>query len=56
MMIFYIFVPILTQVECEEFERKNDCLTYVSSILGDKYNPDLCVYDNLKWTTDVDQK
>merc|ERR1712062_665799 len=55
-MIFYIFVVILTQVECEEFERKSECLNHVSSILGDTFNPDLCVYVNLKWTTDVDQK
>ena len=57
MLIFYILILYLTQVECyKEFQAKNECLNYVSDILGDSSNPDLCVYRNLKWTSDVDQK
>ena len=57
MLIFYILILCLIQVECyKEFQTKNECMDYVSSILGDSPNPDLCDYRNLKWTSDVDQK
>ena len=56
MLLFSILILCLTHVECKKFDAKSECLNHVSSILGDTFNPDLCVYVNLKWTTDVDQK
>ena len=58
MLIFYILILCLTQVECyKDFQTKNECMDYVSSILGDSpNNADMCDYRNLKWTSDVDQK
>ena len=56
MLLFSILILCLTHVECKKFDAKSECLNHVSSILGDTFNSDLCVYVNLKWTTDVDQK
>ena len=54
MLILYLFALFVAQVECEkEFLQKNECLNYISSILGDSFNDDLCKYRNLKWATKV---